>query len=483
MRLALIALPPKDGLYNEDELILALSSLDHFLGLPPSLLQWPATPLQLVGVLIYVPKFLLSLLSDHSLEYYSRTLFAYYSDPSSVIQTFRVISALSAAASAAVIFIIVYEISLNLLASIVTAVAISILPLFLDLSLMARPDAVSLLFCTLCARWLICSPVRPTLAAAMAAAAVISKFVFVIWIFPIFCAGIAGYAYHHRASEFLKNSMLAIGAGLISALFLFPYVWSDPLRFAKSMVANVVGVTKDGIPRLEIFSFDLPGECVLASLLLLSGIAGLVAVKDKQWRWLGVGLAFSMIVSTLGIWWLQFGYWRYVLGAIVPVAMLIAILVKGLNRTTIVPILTFVMVGFSAISVLQQIKWRTGPGLLNLLNVVDQKCARGEKIWLQDAILSLRYDHLPLTHESIVNIMGFMESPERWLVLRQVLARAGISPAAASALQPAFNEYEQTQLARWRGLALFGQPNSRCPMELFSAANAVTRNPETGAGF
>ena len=329
IRLVLIAFPPKDGLYSEDELILALSSLDHFLGLPPTQLQWPATPLQLIGVLIYVPKFLFSLLFDHSLEHYARTLFGYYSDPSSVIQMFRVISALSAAASVAVIFMIVYEVSLNLLASVLIAAAVSVLPLFVELSLTARPDAVSVLFCTLCARWLIRSPVRPILAAVIAAAAVVSKINTVVWIFPILCAGIAGYTFRHRPNELFKTLMPAIGAGLISVLFLFPYLWSDPLRVAKAMIANVLGVTREGIPRLEIFTFDLPGELILASLLILSAVGGFAAMKDKEWRWLGVSLAVSMSIAIVAIWWLQFAYWRYALGAIVPMAVLVAFLAKS----------------------------------------------------------------------------------------------------------------------------------------------------------
>ena len=126
---------------------------------------------------------------------------------------------------------------------------------------------------------------------------------------------------------------------------------------------------------------------------------------------------------------------------------------------------------------------RTGPGLLDLLNVVGQKCARGEKIWLQDVVLSQRYDRLPLTHENTVAIVDFMKSPERSQNLWQVLTNSGITSGAASALQPAFSEYEQTQLARWRGLALFAQPKYQCPMELFGARNATALKSGSKRGF
>src|SRR5215831_3000211 len=90
IRAPLIYTPPRNGLYNGDELTLAFSILDRWLGLPATNLYWPAVPLQLGTFIFFAPNFLLALLTDRSLDKLTHEIFAHYQDPSSIILVLRI---------------------------------------------------------------------------------------------------------------------------------------------------------------------------------------------------------------------------------------------------------------------------------------------------------------------------------------------------------------------------------------------------------
>ncbi len=95
VRLPFVLIPPApNGLYTVDELALALSVVDRWLGLPPINLCWPGLPLQLLTFIGFAPEFLWSIATDRSLVGLSDTIVRHYDNPSSLILTMRLISSI-----------------------------------------------------------------------------------------------------------------------------------------------------------------------------------------------------------------------------------------------------------------------------------------------------------------------------------------------------------------------------------------------------
>ena len=224
IRAPLICIPPSNGLYNVDELTLAFSILDRWLGLPATNLYWPAVPLQLGAFIFFAPEFSVALLTDRSLDKLTHVIFAHYQDPSSIILILRIFSALAGAATAVALYQLIKYVSESAIAGITAAAIVTLLPLSLQLSVMATADAVALMFCAWAARWFLVAPARPLLVGFMSAAAVSTKAAMGIWLIPVFVGGIL-FIYQNQGGRQMWDTVLrcilAGVAGTIMFLSLF----------------------------------------------------------------------------------------------------------------------------------------------------------------------------------------------------------------------------------------------------------------------
>jgi hypothetical protein len=472
----LICIPPSAGLYNVDELALSLSVLDRWLGLPATNLYWPAVPLQLTASIFIAPELVLALLKDRSLGNLTLAIFAHYQDPSSVILMLRISSAVAGAATAVALFQLIRYVSESSIAGVTAAVIATLMPLPLQLSVMATADAVALMFCAWAARWLFCSPVRPFLVGLSSAAAVSTKAAMGVWLVPIFVGGIL-FLYQNQGSRKLWTTIVrCIGAGTAGMMMFFPYLWIDPLRTAKNIIGAAIGHAGNGFPSMAIASVSVPGRWVLISLIVLSVAAGLAALRSKLWRYTGVGIALMMVALLLFFLKIGFDYWRYMIGAIIPMLVLLAILLRRMERVYALIILPVAILGLGAQSLHDELRKREEPGLRQILKLVEGKCERGEVIWLQDNILYFQYDRLSIPKSTIQQIVSYLDSSDKSRAVTKWIEAAGVSPSAAIALQSAFDEREQVALARWRGLGEIKTLAPNCQMLLFRSALTETED-------
>jgi Dolichyl-phosphate-mannose-protein mannosyltransferase len=165
IRLPFILIPAApNGLNNVDELALALSVVDQWLGLPPIDLCWPGIPLRFFTFVAFAPQFLWSLATDRSLLELSHTIFRHYDDPSSLISVMRLLSAVSGAVAALLAYVIVDKLAKDALAAAAAAIIVTFLPLSMQQSLVGTTDMVALMFAMAAAYGIVTSPARPALA-------------------------------------------------------------------------------------------------------------------------------------------------------------------------------------------------------------------------------------------------------------------------------------------------------------------------------
>jgi hypothetical protein len=467
IRTPFILIPPSSGLYNVDELVMSFSVVDHWLGLPATNLYWPAVPLQLWASLFVAPEFSAALLADRSLDKLTHVIFAHYQDPSSVILTLRLLSSLAGAATAVALYQLVREVSESSLAGIIAAVISTLMPVSLQLSVMATADAVALMFCAWAARWLLCSPARPFLVGLSSAAAVSTKAAMGIWLVPIFLGGLLFIYQNQGVRQLWSTIHRSIGAGIAGTIMFFPYLWIDPLRSAKNIIGAALAHTNNTFPNMDFFSIAISGQSVLILFVVLSLLAGLAALRSERWRYGGIGVAVVMAALLLFFLKIGFDYWRYMIGAIVPGLVLLGILLIRRERAFALVLLPVTIVGLGSQSLYDELRRREEPGLRQIFKMVEEKCERGEVIWLQDSALSFQYDRLLLPHSTILEIVSYFENPDKSRVVTKWIEAAGVTPSAAVALQSAFDEREQVALARWRGLAAINMPAPKCQMQLF----------------
>ena len=176
VRLPFVLIPPAPtGLYNVDELALALSVVDRWLGLPPINLCWPGLPLQFFTFVGFVPEFLWSIATDRSLTGLSDTIVRHYDNPSSLILTMRLISSISGALMALLAYLIVAKLAKDSFAALAAALIVTFLPLSLQQSLIGTNDMVALMFAMVAAYGLVGTPAKPVLAGLGSAAVVATK--------------------------------------------------------------------------------------------------------------------------------------------------------------------------------------------------------------------------------------------------------------------------------------------------------------------
>jgi hypothetical protein len=480
IRLPFLIIPPRDGLYNVDELSLALTTLDRWLGLPSMSLAWPAAPSQMLITLILAPQFLLTLAHDRTLGQYAIHLFALYENPSVIIVTLRSLSCVAAIVSAVSLFRILRDLSSDCGIALPLAVLWTSLSLFTQLSLTGTSDALSVMFCCLTTMWLFGQPARPLLAGLAAAAAISSKVTIALWMGPLIIAALFALGVATSAPQFARLAARFAGAALGGLLFFLPFVWTDPLRSLKAIMGNVVAHTGSHIPNLKIaFLPILPGHLVLLGLLSLALVAAWMIRDSREQRYRIIALALLMTATTLLL-MRGFTYWRYACGAIVPAGILSAVSVRALPRVFARAALCILALAVSFDALANQWQMRRGVGLRDLIQDVEERCNENQRLWLDSYVLAARFDTLPITRSVATGLATEYAATAALDHLRPRLAASGMDPVAISALQTAFNEHEQAQLARWRGLSLFGRLPLRCEMHIFDVAQHVELNG-TGA--
>ena len=233
-------------------------------------------------------------------------------------------------------------------------------------------------------------------------------------------------------------------------------------------------------PNTEVFSIAIPSQFILILFICLGIAAGLAALRTERFRYAGIGIAVVTCGIFLFVLKIGFGYWRYMMGAIIPGLILFAILSIRRERAVTLFFLPVAILGFGTISINDELRAREGIGIRQILQMVEEKCERGETIWLQDFALSFQYGRLRLPNATLMQIVSYFENSDKSRAVVDWIEAAGVSRSAAIALQSAFDEREQVALARWRGLSTVNLSAPNCQMQLFKS---TLNTPNSSIGY
>ena len=154
------------------------------------------------------------------------------------------------------------------------------------------------------------------------------------------------------------------------------------------------------------------------------------------------------------------------LGALVPGAILFAVICAGSRRALLSSALAVIALAFGIMELRAQIEMRraTAP---SLFTSIEDMCRRGETIWLHDQVLATRYYRLPMPKAAVAEVASYFEANDKTAAMRNWLTAAKVNPAAADALQTDFDEEEQVHIARWRAMAVIDESSLTCPFHFF----------------
>lgn len=281
VRLPLLIFPPAGFYYSMDELMVAFSAVDRFLGLPPTILMLPSTFLQF----LFLPVFLVDMVIRGGLPLNTSALLSElsvqlsqaYLNPHHPVLLMRCLVAVLCSAGPVFAYGIVDSLGTSKWAALLGAAFVLFNPVFVRHSVMSGADSLAVtlvlasVFCLL--KTMSGGKVQYAgflLATAMACRITVAGFVSIPLVF---------FLIDDRIGDGKKRakSMGRFLLGLVLGFLLWcPYVWTDPIRMAKAVYGNV--------NRPESY-FDLP------------------AFINITWHGLGAGFTLAwLLVFVAGCW-------------------------------------------------------------------------------------------------------------------------------------------------------------------------------------
>jgi hypothetical protein len=467
VRVPLDLIAPARGLYNVDELALALIVVDRWLGLPPIDLTWPGIPLQFATFIVFLPKFAWALATDRGLQKLSATIVAHYDDPSSLILTLRLLSSLGGALAAVAAYRIVRQIAESELAALIAAAAVTLIPISLSQSLVGTNDAVALMFAMWAAYGVVGRPAKPVLVGVMSAGVVVTKVAMAVWLLPVILSG-ATLLFQREGGRAVFAAIIRCAlSGIIATVLFFPYLWIEPVRTIKGILGTVLAHTNGQIADASVISLVIPGYYFVITIVAVVVMGVIVTWGHERWRYPAAAIG-AVTIALFGLFSITgFDYWRYMLGALVPGVILWAFAATTPWRNVMVSGLSVLTFAFGAIDVAEQTELRRPEVAQPLSESIVEMCQRGETIWMFDGLLAARYHALPLPNATVAEIASYFETANFSHAIGDWLTAAKVNPIAAAALQTDFDERDQAERARWRAMAAFKDSSLDCPFHLF----------------
>jgi len=327
-RLPFLLTPPTGHLYHRDELELALSSVDRFLGVPSTSLAWPGSTLQLLFLPLFMMDFIWHTGLPPSLheaaEGFARWLARTYTEPWHSVTLLRLINVLVSCAAPLLLFACLRRWGSGLRVALFGAVCLSCAPLFLRHSVMAMGTTTAITL-VLAGLWMVMrEPHRiGAFLAGLLIAAGIGVKVTAIWlgVAPVFHILTALEERGRRS-----HRLAVMSAGLACGLLLFcPYVWLEPIRLVKSIVGNAFRPSSSsGSMSLTTLGWELLGGC-LAPVVALA-ITGVIRLgRDANRRRLAILLSVTIAACLSPLWMASSIRPAYLLPALLPLLMLAGI--------------------------------------------------------------------------------------------------------------------------------------------------------------
>lgn len=464
VRGALCVFPPASGLLNVDELEAVLAGVDRWLGVPSSVLAWPAGVTQLLVQPYLLLSFLFQLAGAHPAVpvAFAHHIAGLYLEPAWLITAVRLMGALLSAVAVAAMYLAGRSIGLGRAAGLVATVFWLLSPIAFDYSVMATGDGIAwslaLISVFVAVKW----PRRVTAAGALLGCALASKItVALLVILPL--GLIVARPREEGRSKILE--MLAFGGGVaVAFVVLCPQVWIAPLQFAKSIVGNFLFATVDSTGPLPLFNRLVPAG--LAAVALVLGIVAMVLVPAR--RRLAVPLFVASLVMILPLIGRPLNYLRYAVPVMIPLSLLAGIAYEGLiaPRQRDVRAIAAAVVGLASVL----LAWLTFASQREMRNVEDLRpllaelrtCTTNHRtILLPLGLYTWRFWRLPANRgtwegalpRSARDVVG-SPAAEAFLVKR------GLPRTFVQVFWASLTDREQAYHARLRALATVDNPGS-----------------------
>ena len=455
LRLPLLLFPPAGFYYSMDELMVAFSAVDRFLGLPPTILMLPSTFLQF----LFLPVFLVDMVIRRGLPLNTSALLSElsvqlsqaYLNPHHPVFLMRCVVAVLCSAAPVFAYCIIDSLGATTWAALLGAAFVLCNPVFVRHSVMSGADSVAI---TLVLASVLCLIKTKNggkvhyagflLATAMACRITVAGFASIPLIF---------FLIDDRIGD-AKERAKTIGRfllGLILGFLLWcPYVWTDPIRMAKAVYGNV--------NRPESY-FDFPAFMntawhgmgagfTLAWLLLF--VAGCLIVFRYRHALGMATVAGSVLISSPLFLRSSSAMPRYFLPLLPCLVLLLGIVASESQR--IYASRPFIRNGFivtlavlAPIMAVESIKgeWGSrGPSDLDDAVKVMQSIPKGEVLYVPEWFV--REGHIRLPRAACERLHGKLQDSTGVLHFE---ASRGIPPMAAEVLVTDFDEKDQALAA------------------------------------
>ncbi|MGD0126397.1 MAG: phospholipid carrier-dependent glycosyltransferase [Terriglobia bacterium] len=472
-RLPALLFAPRGFFYNTDELTMGLRSLDSFIGVPVVSLAWPGSILNLLSLPVFLGDFLppshLPRTLPQGISLFADYLAHAYADPRHSILLVRWIVAITCSVSPILAYYIGVRLSKSRFVGFACAVLVSFQPTFYQESVMAAGDAVSITFALAAILCLLRETDRRSAAWAgflMSAGLAAKITVAGLIVLPVLLILLERpLAFRERAGLLLRFS----GGLAVGFMLCCPYVWTEPVRFAKAVAGNL---SKPGSAGNLAAFFSTWSEAMgitfsaLALFAVLGGICLLLFHEETRL----VIASFAALIATLAPPFLHAttAYPRYFLPALPCLVVLLAVAFRIFNwdyprvRRWRVPALALAaLAGFACCGeTWARERSLRGPDEFASAVKVIQTLPRETTLFLpEEALLTFE---VPLSQQDCLPMRDRarhgLESEDDVLEFAQA---RGIPSRSASVILWSLNEQEQADYRRLAAACTVAPPDSR----------------------
>jgi len=468
LRLPALLFAPRGFFYDTDELVMTLRSLDRFLGVPAVGLAWPGSTLSLLSLPGFLADFLVAshfpTKFTQGLSLFARYLSHAYADPRHSVLLMRWTVALVSSLCPLLAYYVGAKLSKSHLMGFACALLVSFQPTFYQYSVMATGDAVSI---TLGFAAVLCLLRQTdlhsaTLAGFLFSGALAAKItVASLILLPLLLILVGGslVSVRERAASLLRFC----GSLIVGFMLWCPYVWTDPVRLAKSVLGNV---TKPGsAPSLKVFLLlwsDAMGMTFSVLTLLALGLGIRLILSRQHTRLVAASLAALIAILTPLFFHATRAYPRYFLPIMPCVLILLAagFRIFDSERTRVgrwrLPALALMLLAGLTMcgeTCARELSLRGPDELASAANVIQGLPKRSTLFLPQEAILTFG---VPLSQracqEMLEHARQYLESEDRVINFAEV---RGIPSLAAEVFVWSFNEEEQAAYRRAAAVCTF----------------------------
>ena len=290
-RVAFLLSPYAGNPLLPDELEMTRTTLDRFLGVPPTSLAWPGGTFQMLAVPAIGAQ--MTATARPSPEGIARFLSEAYRDPADTLIVLRLLVAALFALAAAALARAVYSRSGRPVPALCFGLLLATAPPVWFYSHVALGDGVALALAIGATAALLARPERASayaIAGALLGLAVASKIVIVL-LFPLVYA--FALARGDRSVRRFAAFVAAQTAGFVAGC---PFLWTDPLRLVKSIAGNL---TRAGEPAGLFGGLAfIQAHAVPLWLMALTALAVAWGIRRRDWIATG-GLVVTVLVAVV----------------------------------------------------------------------------------------------------------------------------------------------------------------------------------------